>query len=166
MRVAIMLRFTSPPPPLLSTPELCEPQNPTRNREPHPKRQKFVGKDPPSNLDLFDALPDDLIVSVLSRLSSSAGSPSDLVSALVTCKRLNALGSNASVLSKASRECLVMRAKNWSESGDRFLKRCSDSGNLEASFTLGMIRFYCSEMRLSGLSLMARAALGKLGSGC
>ncbi|RRT68346.1 hypothetical protein B296_00012513 [Ensete ventricosum] len=35
-------------------------------------------------VDYFDGLPDDLVVSVLSELSSSADRPSDLISALLT----------------------------------------------------------------------------------
>nr|GEV50061.1 F-box protein At1g67340-like [Tanacetum cinerariifolium] len=41
----------------------------------------------------------------------------------------------------------------------RFLKRCSDSGNAEASYTLGMVRFYRLQNRRSGASCMAKAAI-------
>ncbi|RWW07720.1 hypothetical protein GW17_00028881 [Ensete ventricosum] len=123
-------------------------------------------------LDFFDGLPDDLVVSILCKLSASAASPFDLVSVLVTrigcdrCKRLHELGTNPLVLSKASAKSLAIRAKNWSESTERFFKRCADAGNLEACYILGMvglvspIRFYCLQDRGSGASLMARAAMG------
>lgn len=47
------------------------------------KRQRFsteiAGKS-----DLFDALPDDLVISILCKLSSSARCPSDFISVLIT----------------------------------------------------------------------------------
>lgn len=46
------------------------------------------------------------------------------------------------VLSKASTKMLAVSAKNWSESAHRFLKQCADSGNVEASYTLGMVSTY------------------------
>ncbi|ONK77783.1 uncharacterized protein A4U43_C02F10530, partial [Asparagus officinalis] len=54
------------------------------------------------------------------------------------CKRFNGLGVNPMVLAKASAKSLAVRAKNWSEQAHRFLKRCADSGNLEACYILGM----------------------------
>ncbi|CAL9045949.1 unnamed protein product, partial [Musa banksii] len=110
--------------------------------------------------DYFDGLPDDLVVSVLSKLSSSARRPLDLISAMLTCKRFHGLGHHPLVLSKVSAGCLGVRANTWSDSSHRFLKRCADCGNLEASYMLGMIRFYALENRGSGASLMARAAIG------
>lgn len=56
------------------------------------------------------------------------------------CKRLNELGLQPQVLARASAKALAIRAKNWSESAHRFLKRCSDADNLEASYILGMVR--------------------------
>ncbi|PWA69840.1 F-box domain, cyclin-like protein [Artemisia annua] len=109
--------------------------------------------------DLFDTLPDDLVLSILAKLASTASCPADLMSLLLTCKRLNGLCTNSVVLSKASSNCFAVKAKNWSESSHKFLKRCSDSGNAEASYTLGMIRFYCLENRGSGASYMAKAAI-------
>ncbi|EPS64401.1 hypothetical protein M569_10380, partial [Genlisea aurea] len=109
--------------------------------------------------DFFDALPDDLVVCILSKLSSTARCPADFVSILITCKRLHGLGLSSLVLSKASVRLLAVKAKNWSESAHRFLKLCADTGNVEACFLLGMIRFYCLENRGSGASLMAKAAI-------
>ncbi|KAH7834513.1 hypothetical protein Vadar_016893 [Vaccinium darrowii] len=114
-----------------------------------------AGKKP----DLFDGLPDDLVVSILCKLSSAAGCPSDFINVLITCKRLNALGLQSMVLSKAATKMLAVKATSWSESAHRFLKRCADSGNAEASYTLGMIRFYCLQNRATGASLMAKAAI-------
>ncbi|KAL7135089.1 hypothetical protein ABFS83_11G069900 [Erythranthe nasuta] len=110
--------------------------------------------------EYFDALPDDLVLSILCRLTSTALCPADFFNVLITCKRLNRLGLNDQVLSKACRRMLAVKAKNWSESAHRFLKLCADAGNVEACFTLGMIRFYCLQNRGSGASFMAKAAIG------
>ncbi|EEF47469.1 F-box protein At1g67340 [Ricinus communis] len=109
--------------------------------------------------DFFYALPDDLVTCILCKLSSSASCPSDFVNVLATCKRLNGLGLNSIVLSKASPKTFALKAKNWSDSAHRFLKLCADAGNVEACYTLGMIRFYCLQNRGSGASLMAKAAI-------
>ncbi|XP_031096598.1 F-box protein At1g67340-like [Ipomoea triloba] len=113
----------------------------------------------PERRDLFDSLPDDIVLSILSKLSSSAECPADFINVLITCKRLNGLGVQSIVLSKASQKMLAVKAQNWSESAHRFLKLCADAGNVEASYILGMIRFYCLENRGSGASLMAKAAI-------
>ncbi|GMP82355.1 hypothetical protein CsSME_00036695 [Camellia sinensis var. sinensis] len=76
--------------------------------------------------DLFDELPDDLVVSILCKLSSTASCPADFLNVLITCKRLNGLGLNSMVLSKASTKILAVNAKNWSESAHRFLKQCAE----------------------------------------
>ncbi|GMH01930.1 hypothetical protein Nepgr_003769 [Nepenthes gracilis] len=109
--------------------------------------------------DFFNALPDDLVVCILCKLSFSASSPADFINVLITCKRLNVLGLNSTVLSMASPKAFAVKPKNWSESAHRFLKQCADAGNVEASYTLGMIRFYCLQDRRSGASLMAKAAM-------
>ncbi|KAK6116598.1 hypothetical protein DH2020_049704 [Rehmannia glutinosa] len=109
--------------------------------------------------DFFDSLPDDLVLSILGKLSSTAGCPADFINVLITCKRLNGLGLHSQVLSKASQKMFAVKAKNWSESSHRFLKLCADAGNVEACYTLGMIRFYCLQNRGSGASLMAKAAI-------
>ncbi|XP_052184006.1 F-box protein At5g50450-like [Diospyros lotus] len=109
--------------------------------------------------DLFDGLPDDIVISILAKLSFSACSPSDFVSVLLTCKRLNRLGFHPLVLSVAGPEALAIRAGNWSHHAHRFLQQCVNAGNIEALYTLGMIRFYCLQNRGSGLSLMAKAAI-------
>ncbi|KAK9117552.1 hypothetical protein Sjap_016499 [Stephania japonica] len=111
------------------------------------------------SFDFFDGLPDDLVVCILCKLSSTARCPSDFINVLITCKRLNGLALHPLVLSKASPKALAVRPKSWSDSAHRFLKLCVDAGNIEASYTLGMIRFYCLQSRESGASLMARAAM-------
>lgn len=109
--------------------------------------------------DFFEALPDDLVVSILCKLSATASSAADFINVLITCKRLNGLGLHSLVLSKASQKILAIKAEKWSDSAHRFLKLCADSGNAEACYTLGMIRFYCLQNRGSGASLMAKAAI-------
>ncbi|RLM64423.1 F-box protein [Panicum miliaceum] len=110
--------------------------------------------------DMFDELPDDLVVSILRDVAASAGSPADLAGAMLTCKRFRELGQSKVVLARASPRCLAVRAKAWSDDAHRFLQRCADAGNLEACYLLGMIRFYCLGSRGSGAALMAAAAVG------
>ncbi|XP_076930777.1 F-box protein At5g50450-like [Bidens hawaiensis] len=109
--------------------------------------------------DPFDSLHDDIIISILCKLSSTASSPSDFISILHTCKRLNKLGVHPLVLSKACSKTLIVNAKGWCEEAHRFLKLCVNAGNIEACYILGMIRFYCLQNRGSGASLMAKAAI-------
>lgn len=125
-------------------------RRPLRQQHPHKRTDKH---------DFFDVLPDDLVVSILSKLSSTASSPSEFINILSTCKRLNRLGFYRTVLSKAGPKIFAIKAKNWSEYAHRFLKHCVNAGNLDACYTLGMIRFYCLKNRASGLSLMAKAAM-------
>ncbi|GLT29948.1 hypothetical protein SLA2020_047770 [Shorea laevis] len=103
---------------------------------PYKKRQRFSRKMAEEESDLFHSLPDDLVISILSKLSSSAGSPSDFVNILMTCKRLNSLALHPLVLSKGSSKLFAIKAKNWSESARRFLKLCADAGNAEAGCAL------------------------------
>ncbi|CAD6261158.1 unnamed protein product [Miscanthus lutarioriparius] len=111
--------------------------------------------------DMFEELPDDLVVSILRDVAASAGSPADLAGAMLTCKRFRDLGQTKLVLARASPRCLAVRAKAWSDDAHRFLQRCADAGNLEACYLLGMIRFYClGGSRGSGVALMAAAAVG------
>ncbi|XP_047319002.1 F-box protein At1g67340-like [Impatiens glandulifera] len=109
--------------------------------------------------DFFQDLPDDLLLVILSKLSISATSPSHFINLSITCKRFHALSLQPMVLSKASTNILAVKPNNWSDSAHRFLKLCADSGNIEASYILGMIRFYCLQNRVSGASLMAKAAI-------
>ncbi|KAG6584151.1 F-box protein, partial [Cucurbita argyrosperma subsp. sororia] len=109
--------------------------------------------------DLFDGLPDDLVVVVLGKLSAAASSPSDIVNVMITCKRFNRLALHPFVLKKAGPKVFEIQTINWSESTHRFLKLCVSAGNVEACYTLGMIEFYCLKNRGSGASLMAKAAI-------
>lgn len=52
---------------------------------------------------------------------------------------MNQLGLNRLVLSKARDKVFAMKAKNWSEYSHRFLRRCVIAGNVDASYTLGMV---------------------------
>ncbi|XP_062229972.1 F-box protein At1g67340-like [Phragmites australis] len=110
--------------------------------------------------DYLDELPDDLVLSILSKLAASASAPSDLLSVHLTCKRLNGLGRHDMVFAKASPASMAVKAAVWSEPAQRFLKCCADAGNLEACYILGMIRFYCLGSRSGGAALLARAAVG------
>ncbi|XP_057972380.1 F-box protein At1g67340-like [Malania oleifera] len=123
------------------------------------KKSRTILSRIPLKSDPFDQLPDDLVVCILCKLSSVAASPSDLLSVRITCKRLNRLGAYPLVLSSAGAGAFDIDAGKWSESAHRFLKQCVAAGNVEAYYTLGMIRFYCLENRESGASLMAKAAM-------
>lgn len=112
-----------------------------------------------SDSDPFEGLPDDLVICVLSKLCSSASCPSDLINALLVCKRFNRLGVDPTVLAGAGSNLFKIRAKKWSESAHRFLKQCVNASSIEARYFLGMIRFYCLGNRGSGASLMAKAAI-------
>ncbi|KAL8208228.1 hypothetical protein R6Q57_007640 [Mikania cordata] len=109
--------------------------------------------------NFFNMLPDDIVLSILVRVGSTADCPADFVAALATCKRFNDLGLNSVVLSRASAETFAVKAESWSVCVHRFLQRCSDAGNVEAAYTLGMIQFYCFQNRRNGAALMAKAAI-------
>ncbi|KAI3733346.1 hypothetical protein L6452_12789 [Arctium lappa] len=127
------------------------------------KRSKSLSGTPVATIsghcDFLDTLPDDIVLFILAKVGSTADCPADFISVLSTCKRLNELAVHSLVLSKASPKAFAVKSKNWSESAHRFLKQCSDAGNVEACYTLGMIRFYCLQNRGSGASLMAKAAI-------
>lgn len=107
----------------------------------------------------FDGLHDELLVSIMVALSSSAEAPSDLINTMLTCKRFCAAGAHRLVLASASPPVLGTSASKWSDGAHRFLKQCADAGNAEAAYALGMIRFYCFNEREIGLSLLAQAAM-------
>ncbi|KAH0461183.1 hypothetical protein IEQ34_008758 [Dendrobium chrysotoxum] len=110
--------------------------------------------------DFFYWMPDDLVLTILSKLSSTASHPSDFINAILSCKRFRFLCVTKPVLSRASVRVLAVKAKNWSDSAHRFLWCCCMAGNLNACYMLGMIRFYCLGNRLTGISLLAKAAIG------
>ncbi|GJX24067.1 F-box domain, cyclin-like protein [Tanacetum coccineum] len=126
-------------------------------------RKKLRGNNGPvydhAATDLFDTLPDDIVLVVLCKLSSTSSSPSDFIAVHLTCKRLNKLGVNPLVLKESCKKSLAVRAKNWCDGAHRYLKLCVKADNTEAYYTLGMIRFYCLQNRGSGASLMAKAAI-------
>ncbi|KAJ4766002.1 hypothetical protein LUZ62_031291 [Rhynchospora pubera] len=108
----------------------------------------------------FDALSDDVLISVLCKVAASATSPSDLINVMSISKRFSVLGVDQQVLAKASGKAMCVRAKNWSDSSEKFLRRCADAGNLEACYFLGMIHFHCLRNYASGTALLERAAEG------
>lgn len=123
------------------------------------KKRRLSRSSTKGSSEPFEKLPDDLVICILSKLSSSSSRPSDFISALFVCKRFNKLGLNQFVLSKSSAGVFAIKAKKWSESAHRFLKQCVNAGSVEASYFLGMVRFYCLGIRGSGASLMAKAAI-------
>jgi hypothetical protein len=79
-----------------------------RNR----KSPEIAGK-----CDLFDALPDDLVISILCKLSSSAGCPSDFINVLITYVTLRLLLSS----------CLI------------FIRRLVIDSGLSTGITIGTV---------------------------
>ncbi|MCO5552850.1 hypothetical protein L7F22_006368 [Adiantum nelumboides] len=131
---------------------------------PYKRRKLFVQADttvqtPSSPSSSFDKLHDELVVSIMVALSSSATAPSDLINAMLACKRFCAAGTHNLVLANVSASALTGPATKWSDGGHMFLQRCTDAGNVEAAYSLGMIRFYCFNDREAGVALMAQAAM-------
>ncbi|XP_074587802.1 F-box protein At5g50450-like [Curcuma longa] len=110
---------------------------------PRKRMRAQVVEESVEKVDLFDSLHDDIIIVILSFLSGSAERPSDLLSVMKTCKRMNRLGKDPFVLKKATLESISIEAKNWSQPAHKFLEMCADAGNLEACYLIGMIEFYC-----------------------
>ncbi|XP_062224502.1 F-box protein At5g50450-like [Phragmites australis] len=135
-------------------------------------------------LGAFEFLPQELIVSVLAAVSSSADKPADLFSAMLTyvyrfglvcvvifggdarvldgidrrCKKFSKLGKNPLVRKVASAQCVAVRAASWCRDAYHFLCRCGNDGNADANYLLGMIQFYCLGKRPQGWSRMVKAA--------
>ncbi|KAI5060858.1 hypothetical protein GOP47_0023363 [Adiantum capillus-veneris] len=106
----------------------------------------------------FDKLPDDVVLSILVWLSSRADTPRDLLNVKSICKRFKRLASNSVVMRNASEGALRVRACQWCAAATIYLSTSAEAGNLEACFTLGMIRFYCLLEREEGLEMLRRAA--------
>ncbi|XP_024531810.1 F-box protein At1g67340 [Selaginella moellendorffii] len=106
----------------------------------------------------FDFVPDDLLVDIAMALVSTASSPADLFNMMLICRRFCAAATHPQVLARVSPQAFAVKAGSWSAGSHRFLKQCADVGNVEALYTLGMIRFYCLN-NSSGASLMAKAAV-------
>ncbi|KAL3571267.1 hypothetical protein D5086_028516 [Populus alba] len=100
----------------------------------HRKRLRKISEKP----DLFDQLPDDLVLHILFKLSSSASCPSDFINILITCKRLKQFALDPLVLSRLGVKTFAVKAERWSDSSHQFLKQCANAGNREALYTLGM----------------------------
>ncbi|GKV39594.1 hypothetical protein SLEP1_g47345 [Rubroshorea leprosula] len=86
----------------------------------------------PDEIHFFNDMPDDLVISILSEISSSAGCPADFMNVLMTCQTLKRLAVDPFVLSKASSKMFRTKVDKWSESACRFMTLCADAGNAEA----------------------------------
>ncbi|KAI5054956.1 hypothetical protein GOP47_0030101 [Adiantum capillus-veneris] len=106
----------------------------------------------------FEGLPEDLLICIFRCISASASSPSDLIGCKRTCKRFNSIASHPLVLAKVSAPALRVKALTWCNGSSEFLQQCADVGNIEACYTLGMIKFYCLGEREQGILLMSKAA--------
>ncbi|BBH03669.1 HCP-like superfamily protein with MYND-type zinc finger [Prunus dulcis] len=72
---------------------------------------------------------------------------------------IESLGASLCGIIQSRSQSICYQSQNWSDSAHRFLKQCVSAGNIEACYTLGMIRFYSLQNRGSGASLMAKAAM-------
>lgn len=127
---------------------------------PAAKKRAVVVAGDGDDSDVFDRLPDDIVLVVLSRLAANAASPADVASAALTCRRFRELAAHPAVLSRASAAAVAVRWGAWSEAAHRFLRRCAAAGSLHACYFLGMVRFYCLGSRATGAALLGRAAGG------
>ncbi|XP_040384929.1 F-box protein At1g67340-like [Oryza brachyantha] len=132
--------------------------------DPHPPspaaKSRRLADGGAGGVDVFDRLPDDVVVTVLARLAAAAASPADIASAALACRRFRELAAHPAVLSRASAAAVAVRWAAWSETAQRFLRRCAAAGSLHACYFLGMVRFYCLGSRATGAALLARAAGG------
>eukprot|EP00897_Mesotaenium_endlicherianum_P010921 jgi/Mesen1/9858/ME000070S09144 len=109
--------------------------------------------------NLFDRLPDEVVLLILKRLSAKVTSPSELADVALTCQRFQVLVADPEVLACASEGAMTVRVRSWCPAAQDFLVKCAAVGNTHALFTLGMIHFYCLEKRWAGASLLAKAAM-------
>ncbi|KAL2652953.1 hypothetical protein R1flu_021081 [Riccia fluitans] len=107
----------------------------------------------------FDLLHDDLVLNILTAVSSTANSPADVINTMLTCRRFCALATHKLVLASAAPSALTVKASKWSDGAHRFLKQCAHAGNVEACYTIGMVKFYCMNKKGGGASYMAKAAM-------
>ncbi|XP_071678358.1 F-box protein At5g50450-like [Lolium perenne] len=108
----------------------------------------------------IDDLPDGVIAAILEKVAASARLPADFLSATMTSKRFTETGRSRSVLKKVSARCFDFSAKKWSDGPKTFLQTCAEAGNLDASYILGMITFYCVKLRADGVAKISLAATG------
>ncbi|MCO5597684.1 hypothetical protein L7F22_051765 [Adiantum nelumboides] len=116
------------------------------------KQRNFCESNP------FEGLPEDLLICIFRSISASASSPSDLIRCKLMCKRFNTIACHPLVLAKITAPALRVKASAWCPDAARFLQQCADAGNIEACYTLGMIKFYCLGEREQGILLMSKAA--------
>ncbi|CAI5461613.1 unnamed protein product [Closterium sp. Yama58-4] len=107
----------------------------------------------------MDNLPDEILTCILEKVVAGANSSADVINVLLTSRRMCELGTQAQVLQKVSPLALAMRAQSLSEGSHRFLQKCAISGNTDACYILGMIKFYCLGDHQQGATLLAKAAL-------
>lgn len=63
------------------------------------------------------------------------------------------------MLSGAGSSALAVKAVAWSVGAQRFLIQCTEAGNVEACYILGMIRFYYLFDLRGGAALLNKAAM-------
>ncbi|KAJ6688362.1 MYND DOMAIN-CONTAINING [Salix koriyanagi] len=118
------------------------------------KRLRTISEKP----DLFDQLPDDLVLHILSKLSSSASRPSDFINIIITCKRLKREA--LYTLGMIRFYCLQNRG-----SGASLMAKAAIKSHALALYSLAVIQFNGSggskndKNLRAGVALCARAAV-------
>lgn len=98
---------------------------------------------PSSKKTTIHSLPDEVLIKVLSAVSSSAESPAEMVTPSMICRKWRRVARDREVLQRTSRKGMALHAKQWSTEAFLYLRKLCGVGCLEACFTLGMILFYC-----------------------
>eukprot|EP00249_Psilotum_nudum_P025324 c29681_g1_i1 orf=102-1421(-) len=124
-----------------------------------PNKRARLALSTKASINAFDALHDDLLVSIMVAVSSTATSPADLVNSILVSKRFCAAAVHPQVLASASTAAFAVKASRWSDGAQRFLKQCAKAGNADACYILGMVCFYCLQNRIEGASMIAKAAI-------
>ncbi|AQK70959.1 F-box protein [Zea mays] len=77
-----------------------------------------------NQMGAFEVLPQELILSVLTALSSAADKPADLFNVMLVCQEFCRLVTNPQVIRAASAACVSVLPRRWCAAADRFL-RCT-----------------------------------------
>ncbi|KAF6161471.1 hypothetical protein GIB67_009350 [Kingdonia uniflora] len=111
---------------------------------------------------LFERLHDDLVISILCKLSSTAECPSDFISVGIRCKSMNALSCSAIVLAKIIPENIVFYCLGLDNRriGCGLVARAAKQSHAAALYSLAVIKLNGSGAadHIAGAKLCCRAA--------
>lgn len=106
----------------------------------------------------MDALPLELIVEILKRVSATGKSPSDLCSAACVSRIFREAASDREVLNSAGPRVLSVPSVVRRPGALLFLDKVRQSGSVDALYMVGMLRFYATWEWGIGGELLAKAA--------